>query len=125
MRLDFYLHETFGSQRIKELFDIIREFPDSLPAIEVVAIVMAIRIQSYLGFHCMDLCDTNCWVCCVMLQDLRRCLERTRQHPELVHNFRKMLSKRLLHPGAETSQILDLYISLIKSFRLLDPQGVI
>ncbi len=35
MSLDFYLHETFGSQRIKELFDIIREFPDSLAAIEV------------------------------------------------------------------------------------------
>jgi hypothetical protein len=35
MSLDFYLHETFGSQRIKELFDIIREFPDSLSAIEV------------------------------------------------------------------------------------------
>ena len=36
-----------------------------------------------------------------------------------------MLSRRLLHPGASTFQILKVYIALIRSFGLLDPKGVL
>ncbi|KAG6595925.1 Anaphase-promoting complex subunit 2 [Phytophthora cinnamomi] len=84
------LHE-FGSLRITQLFEIIKEFPDSIPALE----------------------------------DLRLCLERTQQHGELIQEFRGALQSRLLQPGANTSAILDIYVSTIKAFRLLDPKGVL
>ncbi|KAI9893006.1 MAG: hypothetical protein M1814_000890 [Vezdaea aestivalis] len=47
----------------------------------------------------------------------------TRNH--LTSSFSAALTKRLLHPGASTSEILQLYISLIRSFAILDPQGVL
>lgn len=85
------------------------------------------------------------------LDDLRRCLERTHQHDELVREFRSALLSRLLQPGANTSEILDIYVSTIKvgmwtrlqlfnypirtstngswlvlqAFRILDPKGVL
>jgi anaphase-promoting complex subunit 2 len=33
--------------------------------------------------------------------------------------------KRLLHPGAETKDVLTQYISTIRSLRILDPPGVL
>ena len=47
----------------------------------------------------------------------------TRNH--LVSSFTQVLSQRLLHPGASTSEILQIYISLIRAFTLLDPRGVL
>jgi len=35
------------------------------------------------------------------------------------------ISKRLLHPGAETGDIIDFYISMIRCLRVIDPQGVL
>jgi anaphase-promoting complex subunit 2 len=79
-RLEFFLYEVYCDLRINELFDIITDFPDSMPCLE----------------------------------DLRTCLERTQQHRELVASLRLALGRRLLHPGANTSQIIDVYISTIK-----------
>ena len=36
-----------------------------------------------------------------------------------------VLSQRLLHPGASTTEILQIYISLIRCFAQLDPKGVL
>ena len=47
----------------------------------------------------------------------------TRNH--LVTSFTQVLSQRLLHPGASTTEILQIYISLIRAFALLDPRGVL
>ncbi|KAG7388122.1 Anaphase-promoting complex subunit 2 [Phytophthora pseudosyringae] len=89
--LSRHVLQEFGSLRITQLFEIIKEFPDSVPALE----------------------------------DLRQCLERTQQHGELLQEFRGALQSRLLQPGANTSAILDIYVSTIKAFRLLDPKGVL
>jgi hypothetical protein len=40
-------------------------------------------------------------------------------------DFKHILSKRLLHIGASTSQIIDFYISLIRSLRILDPSNLL
>ena len=48
------------------------------------------------------------------LEDLRQCLERTQQHGELLQEFGGALKSRLLQPGANTSSILDIYVSTIK-----------
>ena len=43
----------------------------------------------------------------------------------LVLSLREVLQQRLLHPGANTSQIIDVYVAAIKALRLLDPTGVL
>ncbi len=35
---------------------------------------------------------------------------------------RAILEKRVLHPGASTSQILDVYIATVKALRIVDPE---
>ncbi len=47
----------------------------------------------------------------------------TRLH--LTSSFAAVLSQRLLHPGASTIEILQIYISLIRAFSMLDPKGVL
>ncbi|POM78930.1 Anaphase-promoting complex subunit [Phytophthora palmivora] len=89
--LSRHVLQEFGRLRSTQLFEIIKEFPDSVPALE----------------------------------DLRQCLERTHQHSELLREFRAALQTRLLQPGANTSAILEIYVSTIKAFRLLDPKGVL
>lgn len=54
------------------------------------------------------------WSSVPALEDLRQCLERTQQHGELIHAFQDALQTRLLQPGANTSAILDVYVSIIK-----------
>ncbi len=59
------------------------------------------------------------------LGDLKDCLARTHQYRQLVLDLGAVFLQRLLHPGANTSTILDVYISTIKALRLLDPAGVL
>ncbi|KAL6069171.1 Anaphase-promoting complex subunit 2 [Balamuthia mandrillaris] len=90
-RLSFHLYETFAGLRIRGLFDIIVDFPDSEPA----------------------------------LLDLKECLAHTDQQPFLVSSLTSAFKQRLLHAGANTSDIITTYISTIKALRLLDPSGII
>ncbi|CAI5736176.1 unnamed protein product [Peronospora destructor] len=89
--LSRHVLQEFGSRRITQLFEIIKEYPDSVPALE----------------------------------DLRQCLERTQHYGELLQEFGGAMLSRLLQPGANTSAILDIYVSTIKAFRLLDSKGVL
>lgn len=59
------------------------------------------------------------------LDDLKECLQRTKQYAEVVESLRSSFQKRLLHPGAHTSQILRVYIVSIKVIRHLDPSSVL
>ncbi|ETW05532.1 hypothetical protein, variant [Aphanomyces invadans] len=87
--LKLHTFQAFGSLRIHELFDIVRDYPDSLPAIE----------------------------------DLRKCLEVTRQQPELLATFQNAIKTRVLQPGASTTSIIGVYTRAIKTFRHLDGRG--
>jgi anaphase-promoting complex subunit 2 len=76
---------SFCNVRIGETFDMVTDFPDSLPAV----------------------------------QELTHVLARTRMHDKLAMELRASLSRRLIHPGANTSQIIDVYINTIKvSFKI-------
>jgi anaphase-promoting complex subunit 2 len=55
------------------------------------------------------------------LRDLRICMLKTDQKRHLMDSLAAALRKRLLHQGATTSDILEQYISTIKSFNVLDP----
>ena len=57
------------------------------------------------------------------LHDLKASLSKTHQYARLVTELRAALETRLLHAGANTSDILTQYISTIKALHELDPSG--
>jgi anaphase-promoting complex subunit 2 len=59
------------------------------------------------------------------IEDLRHFVTNPATRGYLTHEFANVLHSRLLHPGASTIEILQIYISIIRSFRLLDPRGVL
>ena len=59
------------------------------------------------------------------LEDLRVCLARTQGYAQVVAELAEVFQRRLLHPGANTSQVIDMYISTIRALQLLDPAGVL
>ncbi|KAI8481929.1 Anaphase-promoting complex subunit 2 [Branchiostoma belcheri] len=59
------------------------------------------------------------------LEDLKVCLEKTDLRQALVSSLRSAIGRRLLQPGATTSDVLSQYILLVKSLRVLDPTGVL
>lgn len=92
-QLNLAVSEAFCNLRItEEMFDIITDYPDSETA------VIELRDALYrfhTGMHYFS--------------------------KRLTVELRASLRKRLLHPGAQTSQILDVYIATIKVLRLIDP----
>lgn len=90
-QLEYAASECFVHVRMKELFDLVTEYPDSLPAV----------------------------------RELSVALDRTGRlwYQALAHEWRNALMARLLHPGAETSQIIEVYINTIKVLREMDPSG--
>ncbi|CAG8222509.1 unnamed protein product [Penicillium salamii] len=59
------------------------------------------------------------------VEDLRHFVTQTRPRAYVTHWFSLNLQQRLLHPGASTVEILQVYISVIRAFHLLDPNGVL
>ncbi|KAG8888369.1 hypothetical protein FRB98_007764 [Tulasnella sp. 332] len=57
------------------------------------------------------------------IADLKECLFQTGTRKELVQSLRTANKKRLLHPGADTKDIINLYVSTIRCLRVLDPMG--
>ena len=89
-RIRFFLMQALATLRISELFDMIVDYPDSLPA----------------------------------LNDLKACLEHTHQHEEAVKSLQDAIESRLLKPGTNTENIIQVYVAAIKALRHLDPTGV-
>lgn len=80
-----------GTLRMRELFDVMVEWPASSGAID----------------------------------DLRRFTTNPATRLYFTLSFASVLCDRLLHPGASTVEILQLYISIIRALNLLDPKGVL
>lgn len=59
------------------------------------------------------------------IEDLKRYVNSPSSRSQLTTTFTDVLSHRLLQPGASTTQILQIYISIIRAFTLLDPKGVL
>lgn len=59
------------------------------------------------------------------IDDLKRYITNVSSRMHLTSSFSKALSHRLLQPGASTTSILQMYISLIRAFAVLDPKGVL
>ncbi|KGM92119.1 uncharacterized protein PADG_11654 [Paracoccidioides brasiliensis Pb18] len=59
------------------------------------------------------------------IEDLKHYITNPATRLYLVSSFVTMLMQRLLHPGASTVEILQIYISIIRAFTQLDPRGVL
>lgn len=56
---------------------------------------------------------------------MQTCLVKTDLRPHLVNALRSLNTQRLLHPGADTKDIITQYIATIRCLRILDPGGVL
>ncbi|KAJ5908875.1 hypothetical protein N7495_001557 [Penicillium taxi] len=59
------------------------------------------------------------------VQDLRNFATHPEARYYITQSFIQTLNQRLLHPGASTVEILQLYIAIIRAFHVLDPKGVL
>ena len=59
------------------------------------------------------------------IEDLKRYTTTTAARAHVINYFTGAVGHRLLHPGSSTTEILQTYIHIIRSFTLLDPKGVL
>ncbi|KAL8805419.1 MAG: hypothetical protein Q9182_001985 [Xanthomendoza sp. 2 TL-2023] len=59
------------------------------------------------------------------IEDLKCYVTTTAARMHLTNSFCDALNRRLLQPGAATTEILQVYISIIRAFSLLDSKGVL
>jgi anaphase-promoting complex subunit 2 len=57
--------------------------------------------------------------------DLRECMHSSEVKVLIATSFTRQLSRRLLHAGVTTSELLNIYINVIMAFKTLDPRGVL
>ncbi|KAF2641621.1 hypothetical protein P280DRAFT_479986 [Massarina eburnea CBS 473.64] len=57
--------------------------------------------------------------------DLKEYLKLDGAKEHLKNSFSRQVSRRLLHPGATTTYVLNVYISIIRAFHKLEPKGVL
>jgi len=81
------ISECYCTIRSNEIFDIIADYPDSLPSV----------------------IDLNLALC------------QAQKVSTIVHALKQAFRKRLLHPGAQSGQILQVYMNTIKVMRVFDP----
>jgi anaphase-promoting complex subunit 2 len=90
--------------------------------------IYEIAIEIFVSFRSTKLFDmiTDYPDSLSQLIELKECI--TFRHSFLTiigKKLRSILSKRLLHLGASTTQILDFYVSMIKSLRFIDSSDVL
>ncbi|SJX60958.1 related to component of the anaphase promoting complex [Sporisorium reilianum f. sp. reilianum] len=59
------------------------------------------------------------------LEDLRLSLQNADQRLSVAKTLADSLHMRLLHPGAHTRDIIQMYVHLVRSLREMDPTGVV
>ncbi|GAO49751.1 hypothetical protein SAICODRAFT_97971 [Saitoella complicata NRRL Y-17804] len=59
------------------------------------------------------------------LEDLRHILTVPEHRAHLTSTFSAAVSKRLLHPGADTGLILTHFVHTVRAFQIIDPRGVL
>ncbi|KAI4722726.1 hypothetical protein E4T48_00975 [Aureobasidium sp. EXF-10727] len=57
--------------------------------------------------------------------DLRECMHSSEVKVLIATSFTRQLSRRMLHAGVTTSELLSIYINVIMAFKTLDPRGVL
>ena len=117
--------------RISELFDIIVDYPDSKAALwDLKVLLLLFFFFLYFFFPMKDRMKLLClfvwfvWFVRIFFT-FQFCLSKTDQKKHLSASLKASFQKRLLHPGANTNDILSQYVSTIKALKDLDPSGVL
>ena len=117
-----HVHSSLLSLRMEEIFDVITDFPDSRPALKDIRKCFQ-AIQSGPRNDRQFVATTNGHRLGLSEAERRRRFQWMRQR--VIQSLRQALKQRLLHAGAETAQVLEIFSSLIRALKLLDPSGVI
>ena len=59
------------------------------------------------------------------IEDLKQCIKAPSARHHFTSAFSAVISTRLLQPGASTTEILQVYICIIKAFAILESKGVL
>lgn len=138
---DVYLHELLKiahdelvSLRIQEIYDIVYNFPDSIESLNELYQCFQIKFnhQNYNGDH--DFSNGN--INNSILSDVSNLSKfayladssiksQAYQREKLVDTFINHCSQNLLHSGANTIEVINMYNKTIKAFLIIDPKGVL
>jgi hypothetical protein len=110
-RVHYMVLQTYWKLRLKELFDIVTSYPDSLPAILELKSVFTLLVQKRTQK------PTSLSSSVVRTTDMVRNCEH--HIHELAQSLRTSFMVRLNHPGATTTQMIDVYIAAIQVIRIL------
>lgn len=119
-----YVNQALYNCRSSEMFDIITEYPDSKPCLNELKDVLNGHTNKYHSFVQNNKhggSDDSLLISSVSTTGGTG----GSSYKQLGHCLRTTMQKRLLHPGASTVQILDLYITMIKTLRELDPLDIL
>jgi Cullin family/Anaphase promoting complex (APC) subunit 2 len=103
----------YWSVRLTEIFDIVTSFPDSLPAVLELKSILSILLRERDSDHASAI-STSFGL--VLSND--NCSSELRMQ-ELALALRESFIRRLNHPGANTTQMIDVYIAAIQVLRIL------
>lgn len=59
------------------------------------------------------------------LEEVRLCLSSAAQRASVAQSFSRDTLRKMLHPGTPTAKVICFYMSMIKSFLVIDPRGVL
>lgn len=82
-------------------------------------------IESYVESRMSELYDilTDIPESTCAVTELKEVISNTRLHGLVAVSIREILQRRILHAGANTSQILDVYIATVKFMHVIDPSN--
>jgi anaphase-promoting complex subunit 2 len=103
-RLQFFLRQALGSLRIGELFDLIVDFPDSMPAI--------LDLRECLS-HTQQHADAVRALSAAIEARLHACAHHGAPSSPQVRALSAAIEARLLLPGVDTANIIQVYVSTI------------
>jgi Cullin family len=107
--------QSYWNVRVSEIFDIVTSYPDSLPAVMELKLVLHMLLQSN---SCTNQ-DSN-----ASKNDATNTNKKSELLiQELAQSLRSSFIVRLNHPGANTTQMIDVYIAAIQVVRILLSQN--
>ncbi|KAK6205583.1 uncharacterized protein RJT21DRAFT_137974 [Scheffersomyces amazonensis] len=128
-------HDELVSLRIKEIYDIILNYPHSSQALYELYQCFSIKFNhnnynQQINFEDSNNSSTN------LINDVSNLSSfsylvnfslksQSYQRTKLVDNFIKLSHEKILHSGANTIDVIITYINTIKSFLIIDPKGVL
>lgn len=107
-------HDELVSLRINEIYDMVNQFPHSLHSLHELNQCFQIKFTNSL----VDLSEVTGLIDSSITS-------QAYQREKLVDTFIKNCQINLLHSGANTIEVINMYTKTIKSFLIIDPKGVL